>query len=78
MSDQDQKIATIRRKLSFKMPMTFRYSFALGLVTGLVHCTLAKRPSLFFKHVLTITPIGTLSLCYREFHDIAVIYTTKP
>lgn len=56
------------RKLSFKMPQTFKYSFILFLGSGFLVAVIKKKASRFFLYPMIGTPIVGLGLCYNDFY----------
>ncbi len=55
------------------MPVTFRYGFVLGFMTGFVSSIYTRRRSTIFKCTVVGTLAFGLGTCYDEFHRILKI-----
>jgi len=72
--DYEGQIAYYKRKLSYKMPVTFRYGATIGLGTGFVYGIYKKSISVMVKHTLVGAAICGLGLCYHEFYELSRNY----
>ena len=66
----EETIKRIYRRLSFKMPVTFRYGFVIGFVLGVPAAFYTGRPSTLLKGMLYTTVGFGLGTCYEEFGQI--------
>ena len=65
--DPESEIKEIYRKLTFKQPITFRYSAISSGFIGAVHGIVVRRPAFFFYYMALGVPIGGYGLCYKEY-----------
>eukprot|EP01015_Nassula_variabilis_P006974 TRINITY_DN15300_c0_g1_i1.p3 TRINITY_DN15300_c0_g1~~TRINITY_DN15300_c0_g1_i1.p3 ORF type:complete len:104 (+),score=19.80 TRINITY_DN15300_c0_g1_i1:63-374(+) len=65
-----EEIEKIKTKLSYKMPVTFRYSITLGFLTGFIHGAFTKRVRPILFHILGVGIGGGLGLCLYDFKAI--------
>ena len=68
-----ERIDEIKKHLTYKMPITFRYGFILGVLAGFTHMVVRQKPSLFLIHGFVWTNGLGIGLCYKEFSDILKI-----
>ena len=52
------------RRLSFKIPVVFRYNLFGAVLFGTVHTLLTKKTK-FFKYWILASPIGMIGLCLQ-------------
>lgn len=69
-SDPQERVNEIKKHLSYKLPITFRYGFILGVLAGFTHMLVRQKPSLFLIHGVIWTNGLGFGLCYNEFRDI--------
>lgn len=70
----EERIEYYKRKLSYKMPVTFRYGVAIGLASGLVATTYRKSLKPLWKHTLVGTLILGFGLSYQELLGLGEEY----
>ncbi|KAL4511671.1 hypothetical protein ABPG72_012516 [Tetrahymena utriculariae] len=68
--DPDKEWEKLMRKMSYKMPQTFKYSFVLFLGLGFIVAIGAKKASRFFIYPMIGTPVLGLGLCYNDFYKM--------
>ena len=68
----EETLKRVYRRLSFKMPVTFRYGFAIGFFCGVPAAFITGRPSSLLKWTLYTTIGFGLGTCYEEFGDIGM------
>jgi hypothetical protein len=79
MADKDvdisyDKYSKVKRKLSYKMPVTFRWGLLSGFVFGCLHAMVAKKRKYMVTHTLGLGFGAGLGLCYNDFYEIMRIY----
>jgi hypothetical protein len=52
------------------MPVTFRYGFTAGALTGFIHAVIVRRMKPLYFHTIIIGLGGGLGLCYHDFKAI--------
>lgn len=74
MSSKEEQYARVKRKLSYKMPVTFRWSLLSGFLIGVVRSLYSRKRNYMLSHTLGFGVAGGLGLCYNDFYRIWEIY----
>jgi len=68
----EDTLKRLYRRLSFKMPVTFRYGFVIGFVLGVPLAFFTGRPSTLLKWMIYTTIGFGMGTCYEEFGEIGI------
>jgi len=72
--DYEGRIEYYKRKLSYKMPVTFRYGVTLGFGSGFLVGLYKKSIIVMPKHALIGAVVLGFGLCYHEFYELSRYY----
>lgn len=67
----------VKRKLKYKMPVTFRWGAYIGFILGCAHTLIGKNNRYLWMHPLIFTPSIGFGLCYNDFYRIYNIYSSE-
>lgn len=60
----------VKRRLSYKLPVTLRYGFAIGFFVGFFIAMGTRKPSHLIKTMIMGTFLFGFGTCYEEFSFI--------
>ena len=75
--DKRTDLERVTKRLSYKLPVTLRYGFAIGVFVGLPLCIFRQKPSLLIKSMLYTTIVFGFGTCLGDFKEYITLKYAK-